>query len=79
MNKKVYALKFNKKNHILEIGPWKYPCDCTDEVKQFNDSYFLCTDRKKLREKANELRAEWIKEAKENLEKFEALKVTNKY
>ena len=51
----------------------------SDEVTVYNDCYFICNDRKKLREKANEIKNEWITELEDELEKANNMKIKNKY
>ena len=79
---KVYALYFDKSKCVLEIAPFNKYFNSKieiDEVTKFNDCIYLCSDRKKLREKAKEIKQGWIDETKETLAKFEGLKVKNKY
>lgn len=46
-----------------------------DEVVSFNDRYYICKDRKKLKQFALELKDEWIEEAQLKLKQLEDIKI----
>lgn len=79
----MYTLYFKKKDCTLLIKPIKNDsrllAQCTDEVTVFNDCYLLCNDRKKLKQKAEELKEKWIKELEEELQKLKNMKIQVKY
>lgn len=67
-NKSQKTIKINKANKNMQNQ--KY----TDEVTQFNDCYYLCTTRKPLVLKANELWSEWLKEAEQAVDDIRRMK-----
>ena len=81
MNKN-YSLYYNKKTLELIIKPDKYnkiENMSDDKVYYWNENYYYATNRKVLREKANELKEQWIEETEERLNKLKELKVKTKY
>lgn len=48
-------------------------------IIKYSPSYYLGVDRKILREKAKEIKQEWIKDAEERLRQFTYLKIITKY
>lgn len=75
-----YSLYVDKPKLILLIEPNKtLLTNATDEVKRFNDYYYVCSDRKKLAKKAKELKEQWLREAIDRLNQVENLKIKNKY
>lgn len=83
MNKEYYGLYHNKEK--MEITIIKNPnCainsnDVTDEVIYFNNCYYVSTNRKALMAKAENLREEWIDEAKEVLNKLLSMVIKRKH
>jgi len=79
----MYKLYFNKREKRIEISPVKntelMALKVSNEVTMYNDCYFICNDRKQLKEKANEIRNEWIIGLEEELEKVNNMKIKNKY
>lgn len=81
----MFSLYFSKKDMKIVIEPVKtnsFMCDKkyrTGEVVRYNDCYYASTDRKKLREFAYSIIEKWRKEAEENLEALNKLKIINKY
>lgn len=47
----------------------------TDEIKRYNDSYFICLKRKPLKEKAEQIKAEWIRDLEDQLQTVRDLKI----
>lgn len=47
----------------------------TDEIKEFNDFYYVSTNLKKLKELASQLKNEWIKEAENEFNKTKNIKI----
>ena len=84
----LYGLYFSKRERKLLIRPKQ---DCWILTKknredilqygiiQYSPSIYLGVDRKILREKAKEIKQEWIKDAEERLRKFTYLKIITKY
>lgn len=83
----LFNLRFNKEDAVLLIEPkkqWPLYKHQKDEILkngiiQFNDCTYLGVDRKILREKAKEIKQEWIKDAEERLRQFTYLKIITKY
>ena len=79
----MFSLYYNKRDKEMIIEPIRPSSfmysKCSDTVTIFNDCYFMCTDRKLLREKANEIKNKWIEEAEKELNGFKKLKLKNKY
>lgn len=72
----MYTLFFNKSQKKIKVGKANKAMQhqqYTDEVVQFNDCYYLCSERKPLVLKANEMWSEWIKEAEQNLDEIRAM------
>ena len=78
-----FYLYHNKKSFDLEIGKIKDGyMDCyirEDEIVEYNDVYMISDDRKMLREKAIQIKEEWISELNTKLEYLSTMKVKNKY
>lgn len=84
----VYSLYVSKADRKLLIGPkrddwWLSKKNKEDILKygiiQYSPSYYLGVDRKILREKAKEIKQEWIKDAEKRLRQFTYLKIITKY
>ncbi|WP_097026160.1 hypothetical protein [Clostridium peptidivorans] len=79
----MFQLYFNKKKKELKIAPLKNlmidKSKITNEVTRFNDCYFVSLNRKALKDKANAIKEEWIKEVEEELNQFKNLKIQVKY
>jgi len=74
----MYQLYHNKSDAIIKIEKLKKTFNhikVTDEIKFYNSNYFFCLDRNKLKEKALEIKNEWINEAKIILEKYENVNI----
>lgn len=74
----MYTLYFDKNRSEIKITKAKkvmQNLNYTDNVERYNNCLYICMKRKPLVEKAKEIRAEWIAEAKENLAKFEAIEI----
>lgn len=80
---KRFSLYFNKRDKklIIEtITPSNFMyARCTNKVTKFNDCYFICNDRKLLRDKANEIKNTWVEEAEKDLNYLKELKIRTKY
>lgn len=46
-----------------------------DEILHYNDCYEICKTRKVLLQYARNIKAEWLKEAKDRVEQIEAIKI----
>lgn len=79
----MYKLYFSRKDLKIELSPIKnnelMVSRVPDEIVRYNDCYYVCSDRKKLRDKANEIREKWIREVEEELGWLKDLKIKNKY
>jgi len=74
----MYQLYHNKSEIIIKISKVKKVFNhvkITDEIKCYNDNYFLCSDRSKLKIKALELKNEWVIEAKILMEKYKNINI----
>lgn len=76
----MYNLFIDRKNHELKIKKvtnrrGHLLINYTDDVQYFNEYYFVCTDRAKLKEKAIEIKQSWIDELESDLEKTRAIKI----
>ncbi|OHD20794.1 MAG: hypothetical protein A2Y34_07120 [Spirochaetes bacterium GWC1_27_15] len=76
----MYQLYQNKNDAIIKIQKLSKVFQdkesrITDEIMIFNDVYSFCKDRKKLKQKAEEIKQEWVNEAKALLEKYENIKI----
>lgn len=68
-----YQLEFNKDMCILTISPLKGVFKKThvpNEVFQFNDCYYFCSNLELLKTKALELKEQWRLETEKRLEKI---------
>ena len=84
---RIYQLYHNKELGIIKIEPLKSPFNKDKhlinainelpegEVKYYNQNYEFSKDRKALKKVALEMKETWVNEARELLEKFEAIKV----
>ena len=79
----MYELYHSRREKKLEIKPSKnkpFKDDCAiDEVVEYNDYFYLCSDRKLLKKKAEEIKNEWIAEAEKELEQLKEIKIKSKY
>lgn len=57
----------NKDNHLMTTY--------TEDVQCYNQFYFVCTDKNKLKEKATEIKKVWICELEKNLKKVKDIKI----
>lgn len=84
---RIYQLYHNKELGIIKIEPLKSHFNKDThlinainelpegEVKYYNQNYEFSKDRKALKKVALEMKEAWVTEARELLEKFEAIKV----
>jgi len=75
----MFSLYVNKEKMELVIAKNTLTDNITEDIVQYNSCYFIGPDRKKLKEFAEELRVEWIREAETRLEVLKSLKIKNKY
>lgn len=77
----MYRLYHDKVKMELRVEPLDNLMirEITDKVTVFNSSYYVSTDRKALKDKANSLKAEWLEEAELRVETLKNLKIKNKY
>jgi hypothetical protein len=74
----MYTLYHNKRESIIEVKKatkGMSHCTYTDDVAYYNDCYYLCTKRKPLVEKANEIKQSWIDELEQKLADVAAIKI----
>ena len=80
---KGYYLYHDKEFKILEIGNLEKKSllvkVLSNEITTYNNSYYVCNDRKKLKEFAEKMKNEWIKRAETELVKLKEMKIKNKY
>jgi len=78
-----YKLYHDKEKSELIISPIdNLLCDeskITNELLYFNDNYIVCSDRKALKEKAKDIKEEWITEAYDNWKMIQNIKIVDKY
>lgn len=74
----MYTL-FHKKSEckieVKKAGRGMSHVHFTEEVSCYNDCYYVCLKRKPLVEKAREIKASWIKELEEKMDKVESIKI----
>lgn len=79
----MFSLYHSKKEKKLEIKPIKNNSlmvyNVTDKVTSYNDCYFVCNNRKALKEKATEIKNSWIEEAEKELNALKEIEIKNKY
>ena len=83
----LYQLCYSKSEASIKIQPlashWKTSDKIIERIKalqptemwRYNDWYYFANNRKVLKEKAKLLKSEWITEAREQLDKFEKIKI----
>lgn len=72
----MYALYHDRKQKIIQVK--KAPkalqdIEYTDEVRYYNNCYFICLKKKLLLQKAEEMKQQWIAEAEKELEQLKAI------
>ena len=72
---KAYCLYHNKEKMELKIKPSRLPCNYTYEVISYNENYYICNNRDKLKEKAEEIKEKWLKEAQERVNILSKIKI----
>lgn len=83
----MYQLYINKKTLELKLSPI-HACFKTDGsilmykarggddvILHYNENYVFCKTRKVLLQYARNIKAEWLKEAKDRVEQIEAIKI----
>ena len=77
----MYTLYHDKDNSIIKITKATKAMqnlvgrDYTDEVTFYNNNYFLCLLRKPLKEKAIEMKQEWLEEAENRVQLIKNIKI----
>lgn len=74
----MYTLYVNRKENKIEINKARnifQHLNYTDEVTRYNDSYYICSKRKSLKDKAKEVHQEWISELEEKLKLVKEIKI----
>lgn len=81
---KIYLLFYKETTYELKISPmpkeWRLnPSFDYSKINIFNDCHFVSSDKKLLKEKALELKAQWIKNAEDSLNKANSCEIVMKY
>jgi|GEM_PF-4322254 len=74
----MYLLYFKKSERKIKVSKahkGMQNLNYTDEVVQHNDCYFICSERKPLKEKAIEIHQSWISEFEEALNSIKDIKI----
>lgn len=76
----MYNLFIDRKNYEMRITKVNNRArhlmiDYTEDVQYYNEFYFVCTDKNKLKEKANEIKQEWQNKIEVDLEKVKNIKI----
>ena len=83
----MYQLYIDKKVLKLKISPislcLKNECEVLmykerggdNQILRYNEFYEICKTRKVLLQRARDIKAEWLKEAKDKVEQIEAIKI----
>ena len=77
-NKKGYELYYNKRERKIEvrlIGTISNFIKPTEKVTFYNSCYYVCLDKQKLFDKAEEIRNKWVTEAEEHYNKMLNVKI----
>lgn len=77
---KRYNLYHNKEKGIIKISDVtrsgvRLLTEYGDDVEYFNGNYFVSSNRKKLKDRAIEIKNEWIMGAKQELETYENINI----
>lgn len=78
----MFQLFHNKDKFIITISPMTVYGEnyvVSNEVRKFNENYYVSDNRQILQEYAKELQQEWIKEYKTKLTLAQNMKIKNKY
>jgi len=79
----IYGLYHDRKQAILKIEPFNSYLKLdgleNDGVARWNDYYYISNSRKALRDKAKEIKKEWIIETQLRLDLLKELPVIHKY
>jgi hypothetical protein len=74
----MYQLFVKKSEFRIEVKPLSKTfrnIEITDQVEQYNDYYYFCKSRKALKEKALEIKSQWVKEAEDMLKRYESIEI----
>lgn len=83
----MYQLYIDKKNLKLKLSPIQACLKSDgqilmykarggdDEILHYNELYAICKTRKVLLQYARNIKEEWLKEAKDRVERIEAIKI----
>jgi hypothetical protein len=77
-DEKMYTLYYKRFEKAIVVSKAKkvfQTCNFTEEVTRYNDCYFLCSKRKPLIDKANEIKQGWISELEEELSLVKEIKI----
>lgn len=73
----MYTLYHKRSESVIKVSKAKkifQTLSFTEEVDRYNDCYFICTKRKPLVEKAEEIKQRWISELEMELESIKEIK-----
>ena len=73
-----YELYHNKEKGIIEvrvIGSISSFATLTNEIAFYNNNYYVCLDKQKLFDKAEEIKNKWVTEAEEYYNKMLNVKI----
>lgn len=76
----MYQLYYNRERKEIKIKPLEkiFQRDnllITEELYEYNDCYYFCKSRKILKEKAEEIKVEWIKELEEEINGLKSIEI----
>jgi hypothetical protein len=74
----MYTLYFKKSERKIKLSKSHKSMqnlDYTDKVTRYNDCYFVCSERIPLKEKAKEIKQNWIEEYEEALNSIKEIKI----
>lgn len=82
----MYKLYYDKNGMEIEVSKvknfqkWFLKISCNgDEIVKYNDCYYVSKSRKALNELAKEIKAEWIKEIEQLLERYRNMEIKKSY
>lgn len=71
----LYFEKLERKIKVSKAHKAMQNLTYTDKVVQYNDCYFICSERNQLREKAKEIQQNWIEDFEEALNSIKGIKI----
>lgn len=77
-----YQLEHNKSEFFIQISPMKVNGSkyiIANQLTYYNEKYYISDNRELLKQKAVELKQQWIDEYTDKLQKSIDMKIKNKY